>query len=61
MSLLGRFCETTASAVPSRRGITEVPGLYVLGLPLLSRRAVSFIFGVEQDAARLAEHIAARA
>jgi putative flavoprotein involved in K+ transport len=34
-----------------RRGITEVPGLYVLGLPFLSRRASSFIFGVEQDAA----------
>ncbi len=44
-----------------RRGITEVPGFYVLGLPFLSRRASSFIFGVEQDAARLAEHIAARA
>jgi putative flavoprotein involved in K+ transport len=43
-----------------RRGITEVPGLYVLGLPFLSRRASSFIFGVEQDAARLAEHISAR-
>ena len=42
------------------RGITEVPGLYVLGLPFLSRRASSFIFGVEQDAARLADHIAAR-
>lgn len=44
-----------------RRGITEVPGLYVLGLPFLSRRASSFIFGVEQDAAHLAAHIAARA
>ena len=43
-----------------RRGITDVPGLYVLGLPFLSRRASSFIFGVEQDAARLAEHIEAR-
>ena len=43
-----------------RRGITEVPGLYVLGLPFLSRRASSFIFGVEQDAARLAELITAR-
>lgn len=43
-----------------RRGITEVPGLYVLGLPFLSRRASSFIFGMEQDAARLAEHITAR-
>jgi putative flavoprotein involved in K+ transport len=43
-----------------RRGIAETPGLYFLGLPFLSRRASSFIFGVEQDAARLAEHIAAR-
>jgi putative flavoprotein involved in K+ transport len=43
------------------RGITGTPGLYVLGLPFLSRRASSFIFGVQQDAARLAEHIAARA
>ncbi len=44
-----------------RRGITDVPGLYVVGLPFLSRRASSFIFGVERDAARLAAHIAARA
>jgi len=43
-----------------RLGITEVPGLYVLGLPFLSRRASSFIFGVERDAARLAEHMAGR-
>jgi putative flavoprotein involved in K+ transport len=47
-------------ALVHRRGITEVPGLYVLGLPFLSRRASSFIFGVEQDASRLAEHISAR-
>jgi putative flavoprotein involved in K+ transport len=50
----------TRRAPVHRRGITEVPGLYVLGLPFLSRRASSFIFGVEQDATRLAEHIAAR-
>ena len=44
-----------------RRGVTEVPGLYFLGLSWLSRRASSFIFGVEYDATHLAEHIAARA
>ncbi len=44
-----------------RRGITDVPGLYFLGLSWLSRRASAFIFGVEHDAAHLAEHIAARA
>jgi putative flavoprotein involved in K+ transport len=43
-----------------RRGITDVPGLYFLGLSWLSRRASAFIFGVERDAAHLAEHIAAR-
>jgi len=42
-----------------RRGVTEVPGLYFLGLSWLSRRASSFIFGVEYDAAYLADHIAA--
>ena len=44
-----------------RRGVSDVPGLYFLGLSWLSRRASSFIFGVEYDAAHLAEHIAARA
>ena len=43
-----------------RLGVTDLPGLYVLGLPFLSRRASSFIFGVEQDAVRLADHINAR-
>jgi putative flavoprotein involved in K+ transport len=43
-----------------RRGITDVSGLYFLGLSWLSRRASAFIFGVERDAAHLADHIAAR-
>jgi putative flavoprotein involved in K+ transport len=43
-----------------RRGVGDVPGLYFLGLSWLSRRASAFIFGVHQDAAHLAEHIAAR-
>ena len=40
------------------RGISNVPGLSFLGLSWLSRRASAFIFGVEHDAAYLAEHIA---
>ena len=44
-----------------RRGVSDVPGLYFLGLSWLSRRASSFIFGVEYDATYLADHIAARA
>lgn len=42
------------------RGVTEAPGLYLLGLSWLSRRASSFIFGAEYDANHLAEHIATR-
>ena len=44
-----------------RGGVSNVPGLYFLGLSWLSRRASSFIFGVEYDATHLAEHIAAHA
>ena len=38
---------------------TDQPGLYFLGLPWLSRRASSFIWGVWQDAKYLADHIVA--
>lgn len=44
-----------------RDGIADVPGVYFLGLPWLSRRNSSFLAGVGDDAARLAAHIAARA
>lgn len=40
------------------RGVSKVPGLYFLGLPWLSRRASSFIWGVWHDADHLAGHIA---
>jgi putative flavoprotein involved in K+ transport len=43
-----------------RRGITEVPGLYFLGLQWLSKMKSSFLSGVGDDAAVLAEHIAIR-
>jgi putative flavoprotein involved in K+ transport len=42
-----------------RNGITDVPGLYFLGLPWLSRMNSSFLSGVGDDAAVLADHIAA--
>jgi putative flavoprotein involved in K+ transport len=42
-----------------RDGITKVPGLYFLGLPWLSKMNSSFLAGVGDDAARLADHIAA--
>ncbi|THD63063.1 MAG: FAD-dependent oxidoreductase [Bradyrhizobium sp.] len=43
-----------------RRGIAEVPGLYFLGLQWLSKMNSSFLSGVGDDAAVLADHIAAR-
>nr|WP_298684334.1 NAD(P)/FAD-dependent oxidoreductase [uncultured Dongia sp.] len=43
-----------------QRGVSEVPGLYFLGLSWLSRRASAFIWGVWHDADYLAAHIAAR-
>ena len=42
-----------------RNGITEVPGLYFLGLQWLSRMKSSFLSGVGDDAIELADHIAA--
>ncbi|GIQ74862.1 NAD(P)-binding domain-containing protein [Bradyrhizobium sp. RD5-C2] len=44
-----------------RRGVSEVPGLYFLGLQWLSKMKSSFLSGVGDDAAVLADHIAARA
>jgi putative flavoprotein involved in K+ transport len=41
-----------------RRGITDVPGLYFLGLQWLSRLKSAFLSGVGDDAADLADHIA---
>ena len=39
------------------RGISPIPGLYFLGLPWLSRRGSSFIWGVWHDAKYIADHI----
>jgi putative flavoprotein involved in K+ transport len=39
------------------RGIAPIPGLYFLGLPWLSKMNSSFLSGVGDDAAQLADHI----
>ena len=39
------------------RGISHEPGIYFLGLPWLSTRGSSFIYGVWHDALYLADHI----
>ncbi len=41
-----------------QRGVSSEPGVYFLGLPWLSRRGSSFIWGVWHDAKFLADHIA---
>jgi putative flavoprotein involved in K+ transport len=41
-----------------RDGVTEVPGLYFIGLQWLSRMNSSFLSGVGQDAEGIARHIA---
>ncbi len=43
-----------------RGGVTDVPGLYFLGLQWLSKMSSSFLSGVGDDAAVLADHIVAR-
>lgn len=43
-----------------QRGVSSEPGVYFLGLPWLSRRGSSFIWGVWHDAKFIAGHIATR-
>jgi putative flavoprotein involved in K+ transport len=43
-----------------RRGLTGIPGLYLVGLQWLSKRKSSLMAGVGEDAAFIAEHIATR-
>jgi putative flavoprotein involved in K+ transport len=49
-----------AGEIRHRRGVTAVPGLYVLGLRFQHRRNSSFIDGVRHDAEFIANHLAAR-
>lgn len=39
-------------------GVVHAPGMYALGLPLLRRRKSSFIYGAENDARDVVEHLA---
>jgi putative flavoprotein involved in K+ transport len=42
-----------------RRGVTDVPGLYAIGLRFQHRRNSTFVDGARHDAAYLADHIVA--
>jgi putative flavoprotein involved in K+ transport len=48
----------TAGEIRHRRGVTPIPGLYVLGQRFQHRRDSNFIDGVRHDAAYLADQIA---
>lgn len=48
------------SAPLHSRGVTNVPGLFVLGLPWLHKLKSSFLHGVGEDAEHLAEQISRR-
>ncbi len=39
-------------------GVVTSPGLYALGLPVLRRRKSTFIFGIEDDARAVIDHLA---
>jgi putative flavoprotein involved in K+ transport len=39
-------------------GVVDVPGMYVLGLPMMRRRKSSFIHGIEDDARDITSHLA---
>ena len=38
-------------------GAAESPGLYALGLPVLRRRKSTFIYGIEDDARDVVDHL----
>ena len=40
-------------------GMADSPGLYALGLPVLRRRRSTFIYGIEDDAREVIDHLAA--
>ncbi len=41
-----------------RGGVVDSPGLYALGLPVLRRRKSTFIYGIEDDAREVIDHLA---
>ena len=38
-------------------GVVDSPGLYALGLPVLRRRKSTFIYGIEDDAREVTDHL----
>jgi len=44
--------------IKHQAGVTDSPGMYVLGMPFLRKRKSSFIHGAEDDARYVTEHLA---
>jgi putative flavoprotein involved in K+ transport len=59
-SLLSLPCLDEYGYPIARRGVSPHPGLYFMGTPFLSKLRSGFIFGVSEDAAYIAQHIANR-
>ena len=38
-------------------GVVDSPGLYALGLPVLRRRRSTFLYGIEDDAREVTDHL----
>ncbi len=47
--------------IRQHRGVTDIPGIYVLGLKFLHHRNSSFVDGVGRDARFVAAHLTGRA
>lgn len=57
-SWLGVNAFDDAGKPAHQRGVSTEPGVYFVGLPWLSRRGSTFIWGVWHDAKHIADHIA---
>jgi putative flavoprotein involved in K+ transport len=42
------------------KGISQVPGLYFVGFPWLSKRKSGIVYGIDEDSMRIADDVAAR-
>ena len=51
------FADAAHRSPKHRRGVSDVPGLYFLGLPWLWKRQSTLLAGVGEDAEHLARHI----
>ncbi|HEY0184395.1 MAG TPA: NAD(P)/FAD-dependent oxidoreductase [Rhodopila sp.] len=60
LDIFAPTADSTLRIPVHRRGVTPVAGVYFLGLPLLHKTKSSFLSGVGEDAAYLAEQITAR-